>query len=61
MREVIELLNHCSPARTLFYGIIFLIALALILSAITYIAKTLFLIIIEIVERRKTNEQGKQP
>jgi hypothetical protein len=42
MKEIIELLNHTSGARTLFYCVVFLIALGIIADAVVGIVKALF-------------------
>ena len=41
MNEFFELLNHTSPGRVLFYGIVFLIALSLVIQGIVAITRSI--------------------
>jgi len=42
MKEIIELLNHTSENRTIFYCVIFLIALGTVTTALVDIIKFIF-------------------
>ncbi len=42
MENIINLLNHTSPARVVFYSVVFLVALCLLLLGIADILKVIF-------------------